>query len=140
MASIVTPQSFTDLCSKVKDTPPGSNALHYTPKHSLVQSNVYPQRSKPRSVLQATTDSDTLINPTNPSSHKASHLACDSPNPFQGKDNSHSQIPILVQTPIADSGKPNPKSPSSSFNPLSPSKTSPSRKIQEVFQSEISKD
>lgn len=52
--SMNAPRTFSDLCPEVRDTPPDAVAHQLTPKPNFVQSNVYPIRSKPRSIKSPT--------------------------------------------------------------------------------------
>lgn len=73
--SLTTPQNYTYLCPEVRDTLLSAVSLQYTLKRNFVQSNVYPQRSKPRLELRTSDLSTPLPNSKNPTHSNVSQSA-----------------------------------------------------------------
>jgi hypothetical protein len=165
MSSIVTtPQCYSDLYPDVHDTPPNASDLHSAPKPSFVQSSVYPQRSPSVNQVQtlnqlgipsSPSSAKTPIQNQLPFPGNSSNLVSPQPvrdiqNPNQVRNLANTLLPTSVPNPNSFSTDVDPdlnlsnslRNPihgkSIPFGPHSPTatKSSPSRKLQQVFQQE----
>lgn len=142
---VTTPEYYLDLYPDVRDMPSSADASHSTTKPKLVQSSVYPQRSTVATNRNQVQTITKLGDPSSPPTMTLIH------NQLPFPRNPSNLISPPIKNPKSPTANPNPDATSSSDadlgsntslsskpGPHSPTcaGSSPSRKLQQVFQLE----